>query len=362
MNDIITNPIEIDNAIAPNLPRDRGGRPSGATILAAETIKAVDKAAKDEITIAYATEYRHRSDKKKTKQMVFDECSSRVIHKRNLPTSFQYSRGTADTRIKRKRLCAEGIDSPLLHIEHQIVSLLICMSKMKHSLKTSEAINLINSLIKATDHQTELIEWKKKHHTFHDEGTPLGSIGRRYWQSFLKRNRQKLRSKKGKKYDLDRSNWMTYLNFSDMYDNIESILVHESKIAEYLPEPVWMDKEGNEVSEEKSFGCKVRIQFTRPDLAICCDEVGCNISQDGDGESGGTKYVCHVDDKPSNSSTKKDSHFTCLGLTRFDGHPLMCVVLLTGKKRNLMVETGIDTSSTEPIIGDIETDGQYVCF
>jgi hypothetical protein len=217
-------------------------------------------------------------------------------------------------------------------------------------------------MIDATDHQKELIEWKTKHGTFNDENTPIGKIGRKYWQGFLKRNQHKLRSKKGKKYDLDRSNWTTYLNFNDMYDHIESILVHESKIAEYLPEPVWMDKEGNEVSEENAFGCKVKIKYTRPDLAICCDEVGCNISQDGDGEIGGTKYVCHVDDEPKNSTSKKDSHFTCLGLTRFDGHPLMCVVLLTGKKRNLMVETGIDANCNEPIIGDVEKDGQYEFF
>ena len=173
---------------------------------------------------------------------------------------------------------------------------------------------------------------KKKRHIYHQHEEDLGKIGRSYWCGFLKRNQHKIRSKKGKRYDLDRSNWTTYLNFKDMYDNIDDILVNESKIAEYLPEPVWMDKEGNEVSEEKAFGCKVKVKFTRPDLAICCDEVGCNISQDGDGQAGGTKYVCHVNDEPSNSSTKRDSHFTCLSLTRFDGHPLMCVILLSEKK------------------------------
>ena len=236
------------------------------------------------------------------------------------------------------------------------------MSKLNHSLKTSESIILINSLIKASDYQKRLISWKKKHHTYAEDDESLGKIGRRYWRGFLKRNEHKLRSKKGKKYDLDRSNWTTYLNFADMYDHIEEVLVHESKIAEYLPVPVWMDAEGNEVSEEMAIGCKVKIKFTRPDLAICCDEVGCNLSQDGDGDIGGTKYVCHVDDHPSKSSTKRDSHFTCLGLTRFDGHPLMCVILLTGKRRNLMVETGIDTNTDVPIEGDIETDGEYQFF
>ena len=129
------------------------------------------------------------------------------------------------------------------------------MSKMKHSLKTSESIQLINSLIDATEYQTQLIEWKTKHNTYHREDKDLGKIGRSYWKGFLKRNKHKIRSKKGKRYDLDRSNWTTYLNFKDMYDNIEDILVNESKIAEYLPESVWMDKDGNEVSEEHAFGC-----------------------------------------------------------------------------------------------------------
>jgi hypothetical protein len=51
-----------------------------------------------------------------------------------------------------------------------------------------------------------------------------------------------------------------------------------------------------------------------------------------------------------------------LGLTRFDGEPLMCVILLTGKKRNLMVETGIDTNAEIPIVGDVEIDGEYEFF
>ena len=357
-----SNNESVSNPSVLNPTRNKGGRPIGSTYLKSAADKAINDAAKNEITVAYATEYKHRIDKKFTKQMVFDECFKRTVTKRNLPDDFKYSRGTADTRIKRKHLFGEGNHSPLLHIEHQIVSLLICMSKPKRSLKTSDAIMLINSLIDATDYQTQLIEWKRKHNTFAENDESLGKIGRKYWKGFLKRNEFKIRSKKGKKYDLDRSNWTTYLNFADMYDHIEEVLVHESKIAEYLPEPVWMDENGKEVSEDKAKGCKVKVKFTRPDLAICCDEVGCNISQDGDGAAGGTKYVCHAGDEPSNSSTKRDSHFTCLGLTTFDGDPLMCVILLTGKKRNLMVETGIDTSKDIEVIGDIETYGEYDFF
>ena len=146
---------------------------------------AIDEATKNEITVAYATEYKHRIDKKLTKQMDFDQGCKRTIIKHNLPNRFHYSCNTADTRIKRKNLFGEDTDSPLLHIEHQIVSLLICMSKLKSSLKTSESIMLINSLIKATDYQAQLIEWKKKYKVFAENDECLGKIGRKYWRVFF---------------------------------------------------------------------------------------------------------------------------------------------------------------------------------
>ena len=70
----------------------------------------------------------------------------------------------------------------------------------------------------------------------------------------MKCNQHKIGLKKRKKYDLDHSNWTTYLNFTNMYNDIEEVLVHKSKIAEYLPEPIWMDKEGNEVIKEHAKG------------------------------------------------------------------------------------------------------------
>ena len=94
----------------------------------------------------------------KTKRMVFDECCNRIKHKRNLHHTFTYSIHTTNNQIARTRLWGERSQSPLICIEQHIISLLICMSKLKHSLKTSEAINLINSLIEATDHQTRFIE------------------------------------------------------------------------------------------------------------------------------------------------------------------------------------------------------------
>ena len=50
-------------------------------------------------------------------------------------------------------------------------------------------------------------------------------------------------SKKGQKFELDRSSWSTYTNFNHMYSKIVEEM-EDSGVAERLPEPVWMDREG----------------------------------------------------------------------------------------------------------------------
>ena len=54
-----------------------------------------------------------------------------------------------------------------------------------------------------------------------------------------------------------------------------------------LPTPVWMDKNGNVVSDgNDAMGYKVKTKLTRPDLCIVVNETGCNLSQKGDGNVG----------------------------------------------------------------------------
>ena len=104
----------------------------------------------------------------------------------------------------------------------------------------------------------------------------------------MRRNRSTLKSKVGKKIAVDRSNFTTYLNFRDVYDHVEEVLVNESKIATRFEDPVWMDKEGNVVeNENKSYGLKVALDLHRPDMVIVFDRVGFNLSQEKDGAKGG---------------------------------------------------------------------------
>jgi len=97
-------------------------------------------------------------------------------------------------------------------------------------------------------------------------------------------------SSKGQKYELNRSNWTTYQNVSQMYECIEEELI-TTGVAVRLPEPIWMDADGNHVEEDDLFGCKVTCDITKPDICVVADEVGRNTSQKDDGNMGGERWL-----------------------------------------------------------------------
>ena len=217
------------------------------------------------------------------------------------------------------------------------------MSKLKRSLNCTEGLRLVNELIDGTPMQDRLIAWKKHKQIATTSEDDLGKVGPPYWRSFMKRNRHLLRNKPGRRYSVHRSDWTAYINFRNMYLHIQDILVNDSKIARLLPEPVWMNEKGEVVdNEEDAMGCKVSIDIHRPDMMVMFDEVGCNLSQEGDNSNGGESYLCGVADQAYQSSATKNNHFTVLGVTSLDGKPVMCVVIIKGKKREILVESGLD--------------------
>ena len=128
----------------------------------------------------------------------------------------------------------------------------------------------------------------------------------------------------------------------------------EAGLAKRLDVPVWETREGVTVSDDekdKAFGCKVKIEITHPEMVIVADEVGCNTSQTGDGHVDGETYMCGKNKVPQKRASKKDKHFTLLGLTLLTGEPLMCVIIFAGEKNRDLVELGVDPFC-ETIIGD----------
>lgn len=60
-----------------------------------------------------------------------------------------------------------------------------------------------------------------------------------------------------------------------MYEVIEEELI-KARVAVRLPEPVWIDAEGNHVEECDAAGCKVNTDIVKPEICIVADEVGGN--------------------------------------------------------------------------------------
>ena len=202
----------------------------------------------------------------------------------------------------------------------------------------------MNSMIKGTKAQEKLVQFKIKNN--YDLTDDFDCVGVGYWNGFMRRNEAKICRKRGQKYELDRATWTTYANFDAMYTHNYEELV-DAGVAKLLNTPEWQDKEGNIVEEPDAFGCKVTHQLTHPDYCIVMDEVGGNIHMTGDGDIGGEQYLCEKGTIPQMKTSKGDKHFTLLGLTLLSGEALMCVVIFSGKRRNTMVETGIDMFAEE---------------
>ena len=62
----------------------------------------------------------------------------------------------------------------------------------------------------------------------------------------------------------------------------------------------------------------------------------------GDGHAGGSLLLTERSTVPYRKSSASDKRFTMIRLTALDVQPVLCVLVLQGKKPNLSVETGID--------------------
>ena len=177
-------------------------------------------------------------------------------------------------------------------------------------------------------------------------GTPekLGTVSAGYWRGFKSRNKDKIVSKKGQKYELDRASWSTYSNFNQMYEGVGDEFI-DAGVAVKRDSPAWMNRQGDIVEEEEAFRCKVTIDITHPDYVLVLDEVGGNTSQKGDDEVGGELLICETGTTPQRKINTKSKHYTCLGLTSLSGEPVMCCIIFAGKKEQTLCKTGLDLSS-----------------
>ena len=327
--------------------RKPGGRPEGAT--AAKSNNKLDSfvAARNDIATLFLLQMkRAKSKNKRMRKGVFDKIVKKVKSDRNLPDDFSASRDMIRKRVARNNTLVmnrngSGQVSPLLQAESQFVAVLTQMSRIGDPLTPSCAIALINDLISGTKYQNCLEEFKRKH-CGQTEKEKLGKIGYKYWTNFKGRNAHLIVTRKGQKFELDRSQWTTYTNFWAMYNRFGDEMEYAS-VAQLFDEPQWMDREGTICqNEELAFGCKVTHNILRSDMILVMDEVGSDTSQKGDGAIGGEKFVCEKGTTPKENCSTKSKHWTLIGLTALDGTPVMCIIIFKGEQESTIHATGMD--------------------
>ena len=206
------------------------GRPVGSGMDNKFATFKKEAASKYKIICRYINEWPEVKSMGISKKQLFNNIVNDEIQDAGLESTFCFHYETALSRIRRKKLKGNGTSSPLTEIEPQFVQLVICMLKIKCSLTMTEGLHLCNKLIAGTEIQEKLIQFKISRNIYAESPEELGRVGRHYWKRFLRRNRQELRAKPGRKFAIDRSSWSTLMNFSDMYDHVEAVMV-ESNIA-----------------------------------------------------------------------------------------------------------------------------------
>ena len=91
----------------------------------------------------------------------------------------------------------------------------IQMGMTRQPLTVNEGIQLMNSLIKETNLQNDVINFQQTWKLGND-GFKYGKVGKGWWQHFLMRNGNKIVTKMGEKYAADRSDWTILKNIEQM--------------------------------------------------------------------------------------------------------------------------------------------------
>ena len=101
-------------------------------------------------------------------------------------------------------------------METTIRKTILQIARIRQYLMPTQGLELVNSIIDVSTVHYDLMKFQKKYCPADKPGT----VGSGYWRGFRKRNRRLVVSKQGQKYELDRSAWNTYANFSQMHDQV----------------------------------------------------------------------------------------------------------------------------------------------
>ena len=153
---IVTEPYKPPSA----LDRNFGGRQRGSTNKEKEKKKEIERCdAEHKIICPAMIESSYGSEQQSIfKKNIFEGVLQDERQRMGLSDYFKSNFKTAQARVLHKNLIANGRSSPLIAIEDQLIELLLCMSKIKRSLLSSEGLCLANDLIQGTDVQRQLVQ------------------------------------------------------------------------------------------------------------------------------------------------------------------------------------------------------------
>ena len=271
------------------------------------------------------------------------------------------SKKTIQNRVSRGIVFAHhGAKSPLFEVEAEraLVELCIQMGKIRQPLNVTEGIEVMNNLIEGTEVQQDLIAFQKSR-KLGKEDFEHGKVTKGWWVGFLKRHEHEIVTKRGEKFALNRAEWTTLPNISQMYDVIYDEFV-DAKVA--IPcSPYFTDFDGNPTDDDlKKYSRAQNIKITKPGWILMAYESSFSTSQKKVGHVGGQRLIVERGTVPQIIACTTDHKFTLHPFTSASGHAVCCVVIFQGKQGKVPAiwRTGIDHTVT-PIF---TADGKEIDF
>ena len=266
----------------PELKSRIGGRPKGSTKVKKKKDKETKSKCTDTITFEYSRQ--HNTAKSVGGKVEYGDLKRLIDEKKKeFGINISISSRTIKNRIQRGSLTTpHGAKSPLEEVEVALVEICIQMGKIRQPLSCTKAITLMNDMIENTNTKQKLIEFQqsRKLGTY---GFEKGKVTSGWWRGFLRRHEDKLVTKRGEKFALNRHDWTTLPNIKQMYDVIYDEMV-DACVAVSLQIPIFTDINGiPEDHETKRFGLAQPIKITKPEWILFADESGFIMSQKKDG-------------------------------------------------------------------------------
>lgn len=108
--------------------------------------------ARHKIAARYSIEHKLSRRKRISKRNIYRSIFNEEKSSYNLKDSFSFPFKTVRSRIKNENLAANGRQSPMIAIESKLVTLVMCMGRIKRTLTISQ-VSLANDLIQKTETQ-----------------------------------------------------------------------------------------------------------------------------------------------------------------------------------------------------------------